>query len=193
MICSQNTTYFSIFSILIGALLPLLIPLIHFGVVSRLWDQYSFSVDIYNCRNTCWDTVFKGPIEKGSEYGSTYKHFYFNCNVTTCKLWIITVIAVISLYEAAKYVHFVLATGCARVRMIALLLLTIYPHYYSWWMFINYYNDDYFEQYWHQVFFFLTELCSTGFVLSSINKEIPFTHQKLLMIVRLVSNKMLRN
>ena len=60
MICSQNTTYFSIFSIVIGALLPLLIPLIHFGVVSRLWDQYSFSVDIYNCRNTCWDTVFKG-------------------------------------------------------------------------------------------------------------------------------------
>ena len=62
MICSQNTTYFSIVSILIGALLPLLIPLIHFGVVSRLWDQYSFSVDIYNCRNTCWDTVFKGNI-----------------------------------------------------------------------------------------------------------------------------------
>ena len=62
MICSQNTTYFSILSILIGALLPLLIPLIHFGVVSRLWDQYSFSIDIYNCRNTCWDTVFKGNI-----------------------------------------------------------------------------------------------------------------------------------
>ena len=141
MICSQNTTYFSILSILIGALLPLLIPLIHFGVVSRLWDQYSFSVDIYNCRNTCWDTVFKGniyitnqipffnsyepwietpnisdkfisgPIEKGSEYGSSYKHFYFNCNLTTCKLWIITVIAIISLYEATKYVLFVLATG----------------------------------------------------------------------------------
>ena len=140
MICSQNTTYFSIFSILIGALLPLLIPLIHFGVVSRLWDQYSFSVDIYKCRNTCWDTVFKGniyitnqipflilmnaqhplnisdefisgPIEKGSEYGSTYKHFYFNCNLTTCKLWILTVIAILSLYEATKYVLFVLVTG----------------------------------------------------------------------------------
>ena len=57
------------------------------------------------------DEFVSGPIEKGSEYGSTYKHFYFNCNVTTCKLWIITVIAVISLYEATKYVLFVLATG----------------------------------------------------------------------------------
>ena len=65
--------------------------------------------------------------------------------------------------------------------------MTIYPHYYSWWMFINYYNDEYFAQYWHQVFFFVTELCSTGFVLSSVNRELPFTQRKLLMIVRFVS------
>ena len=50
----------SVVSIFIGTLPPLLIPLLHFGVVSKLWDKYSFAVDIYNCRNTCWDTVFKG-------------------------------------------------------------------------------------------------------------------------------------
>ena len=141
MICTQNTTYFSITSIIIGASLPLLIPLLHFGIISRLWDQYNFPVDKYNCRNTCWDTIFKGnysickksasyalylmgsnlnslneliflgPIEAGSEYGSTYKHLYFNCNWTTCKLWVITVVAVISIYEATKYVVFVIIAG----------------------------------------------------------------------------------
>ena len=54
---------------------------------------------------------FSGPIEAGSEYGSTYKHLYFNCNWTTCKLWVITVVAVISIYEATKYVVFVIIAG----------------------------------------------------------------------------------
>ena len=92
--------------------------------------------------------------------------------------------------ELPHIYHFsnsIIDLGCARIRMVILLLLTIYPHYYSWWMFINYYNDEYFAQYWHQVFFFVTELCSTGFVLSSVNRELPFTQRKLLMIVRFVS------
>ena len=71
--------------------------------------------------------------------------------------------------------------------MVILLLLSVYPHYYSWWMFINYYNDEYYEQYWHQVFFFVTEMCSTLVVLSSVNKETPFTAKKVLIIVRWVN------
>jgi hypothetical protein len=135
----------------LSVFLPIVIPLLHFGVVFRLWDQYNYTVDKFNCRNSCWDTVFKGmermyfsiilcsyrtllyskwydyftytffdissilyfigPYETGSSHGSRYKHVYFNANSTTFKLWIITVIGIIGLYEATKYVAYVIASG----------------------------------------------------------------------------------
>ena len=79
MIFTQNTTYFSIISIIIGASLPLVIPLLHFGIVSRLWDQYNFPVDKYNCRNTCWDTIFKGTQSCFRKNIRFVKILNFNC------------------------------------------------------------------------------------------------------------------
>jgi hypothetical protein len=35
--------------------------------------------------------------------------------------------------------------------MAALFFGSIYPHYYAWWAYFNYYNDDYYNQWWHQV------------------------------------------
>ena len=46
--------------IILGSLLPMIIPVLHFGVVSRLWDEYNYYVDKDECRNNCWDTIFKG-------------------------------------------------------------------------------------------------------------------------------------
>ena len=75
-------------------------------------------------------------------------------------------------------------TGSARKPMLLLLISSLYPHYYSWWMLFNYYNDEYFHQYWHQMFFLVTEMASTIAVMSALHKDNLFTPRKLLLIVR---------
>ncbi|XP_035676930.1 uncharacterized protein LOC118416005 [Branchiostoma floridae] len=73
---------------------------------------------------------------------------------------------------------------CARIRyrMLALLVAVSHPHYYSWWMFFGYYNDDFYVQWYHQLLFTLTELFSTGLVLSMLDRAVKPTPRKLLAI-----------
>ena len=54
---------------------------------------------------------FLGPYEIGSKHGSGYKHVFFNSNYATSKLWMITVAAIIILYEATKYAAYVTFIG----------------------------------------------------------------------------------
>ena len=86
-----------------------------------------------------------------------------------------------------KSIHVV--TGRARIRMVLLFLLAVYPNYYSWWVFVNYYNDEFYSQYWHQVFFTATEICSTLTVLASIDRDTPFTSRRLQTIVGYVKTR----
>ena len=37
--------------------------------------------------------------------------------------------------------------------MLSLFLLSVYPHYYGWWMAFNYINDDFYLQVKHQFLF----------------------------------------
>ena len=73
--------------------------------------------------------------------------------------------------------------GTYRWRMIASFASVIYPHYYAWWAYVNYYNDDYYAQCWHQLFFTLTELLSTGVVLHLISTQNYVTPRKILIIM----------
>ena len=52
-----------------------------------------------------------GPYETGTLQGTKYKHLYFNSNSNTIKIWTITVIALIGVYEAVKYVANVVIAG----------------------------------------------------------------------------------
>ena len=79
---------------------PILIPVVQFGLVYRLWDQFNQPVDKKLCSCSCWDTVFKGPYETGL---GGYKHFYFNSNGNTAIIWFLTVMSVIALYESVKH------------------------------------------------------------------------------------------
>lgn len=40
-----------------------------------------------------------------------------------------------------------------RYSMIFLFCLSIFSHYYAWWAYVNYYNDDFYSQWNHQMFF----------------------------------------
>ena len=74
--------------------------------------------------------------------------------------------------------------GNARPRMVILFIAAIYPHYYAWWAYVNYYNDDYYKQFWHQLFFTVTELVSTFTVFSLVNRENLVSARKIVIIMR---------
>lgn len=69
--------------------------------------------------------------------------------------------------------------------MLALVVASMYPHYYGWWGFINYLNEDFYPQWWHQVFFSVTELFSTLIVVHLCNKENKTETWKLLVILNI--------
>ena len=68
--------------------------------------------------------------------------------------------------------------------MCLLFISSIFPHYYAWWMYFNYYNDDYFAQWWHQTFFEVTELISTGMALHLVSRKSAVTGKKIIFIMR---------
>ena len=47
------------------------------------------------------------------------------------------------------------------------------------WAYINYYNDDFFDQFYHQLFFTVTEVVSTVTVLYLVNKDHQVTPRKV--------------
>lgn len=93
---------------------------------------------------------FIGTYESGI---ASYKHLYFNATENTMKIWILTVIAIIALYECAKHLISLMIDKQVRYSMIFLFCLSIFSHYYAWWAYVNYYNDDFYSQWNHQMFF----------------------------------------
>ncbi|TRY68245.1 hypothetical protein TCAL_05104 [Tigriopus californicus] len=165
---------------LLAGMIPILIPALQFGFIFRLWDQYNKPVNRMHCQNSCWDTVFKAGYETGV---GSYKHVYFNATSNALMMWSLTVLCVIGLYEGIRKVFMSLYHGTARPRMVILFLSVVFPHYYAWWAYFNYYNDDYFDQFWHQLFFTVTEMASTLTVLSLIDKSSVVTPRKTLVII----------
>lgn len=88
------------------------------------------------------------------EYGiASYKHMYFNATQNIFKIWFITVLAIILLHECIKYILQLMLSKTARYSMILLFCSSIFSHYYAWWACVNYYNDDFYKQWNHQLFF----------------------------------------
>lgn len=84
-----------------------------------------------------------GTYESGI---ASYKHLYFNATENTMKIWILTVIAIIALYECAKHLINLMIHKSVRYSMIFLFCLSIFSHYYAWWAYVNYYNDDFYSK-----------------------------------------------
>ncbi|KAK3888940.1 hypothetical protein Pcinc_007041 [Petrolisthes cinctipes] len=165
-----------------GFLLPILLPFFHLGILSHLWDEYNYKVDRLVCSCPCWDTIFKGIYERGP---AGYKHVYFNITSNTFKIWCVTVFAVLLLYEAFKRVVKLSLYREIRLSMLVLFLSSIYPHYYSWWSYFNYWNDDYYHQWNHQLFFSITELASTIAVVYLLDKSVNVTPLRALVIINI--------
>lgn len=95
-------------------------------------------------------SIYSGTYESGI---ASYKHLYFNTTSNTLKIWILTVVAIIALYEVAKHLITLIIAKSIRYSMMFLFCLSIFSHYYAWWAYVNYYNDDFYSQWNHQMFF----------------------------------------
>ena len=67
--------------------------------------------------------------------------------------------------------------------MLTLIILDIYPHYYSWWMYFNYINDAFYSQIKHASFFCVTELVSTAIIYTMCSTRTAVSPRKVLAIV----------
>ncbi|CAK9804095.1 hypothetical protein ANTRET_LOCUS6897 [Anthophora retusa] len=159
----------------IGVLAPLIIPPLHIAFLYYFWQEYSRDVDKQYCSCSCWDTVFKGSYESGI---ASYKHMYFNATSNTLKIWMTIVIGVIIFYEVVKHLTWLAFQNRLRLSMIILFTTAIFSHYYTWWVYMNYWNDEFYSQWYHQLFFSVTELISTFLVVHLADSKNSITHRK---------------
>ncbi|XP_011049339.1 PREDICTED: uncharacterized protein LOC105143052 isoform X2 [Acromyrmex echinatior] len=159
----------------VGIIGPLTIPPLQIAILYYFWQDYSRVVDKRYCSCSCWDTVFKGSYESGI---APYKHMYFNATSNMLKIWILIVIGVIMFYETMKHLAKLAIKQRLRQSMMLLFSTALFSNYYSWWVYINYWNDDFYSQWYHQLFFTITELISTAWVVSLADKKNPITHRK---------------
>ena len=89
---------------------------------------------------------------------------------------------VIFLYESTKYLVNLARNGKLSLRPTIILLASVYPHYYTWWSYLNACNDDFYDQFVHQTIFSLTEAISTGLVLPMCDNTRPAQPRHLLAV-----------
>jgi hypothetical protein len=68
-------------------------------------------------------------------------------------IWMLVVTGLIAMYECIRYVMplVLFRRHLLRAEMLALLVSSLYPHYYGWWGLIGYINEDFYDQWKHQV------------------------------------------
>ena len=125
--------------------------------------------------------IIVGSYERPGKTG--YKHIYFNATLETLIIWTLTLFTIIIAYEAFKRLFNLYSAGNVRWRMLVLFVLDIYPNYYSYWTYFNYTNDGFYAQFYHQLFFTMTELFSTWNVFWLCSKDFPMTSGPVMAIV----------
>lgn len=100
-------------------------------------------------------------------------------------VWLVVVTGIILLYECVRYIVPLVyySRSLLRHEMLALFVSSLYPHYYGWWGLINYINEDFYEQWKHQLFFTITEIMSTAVVVQLCCRDNRLSPWKLLFIV----------
>ncbi|KAK3575856.1 hypothetical protein CHS0354_034452 [Potamilus streckersoni] len=171
-----------VIAFLTGALVIILLPYIHIGIIYlKLWVPDKKRVFKNNCSCSCFDTVFRGEYEQPGK--TMYKHVYFNATWQTLCIWFLTVIFILLAYESIKYLIPLARRRNLRISMFILYVINIYPHYYSWWSYFSYYNEDFYSYYKHHMLFTVTELMSSAVVLNLCDIRNEFISWKILTLV----------
>lgn len=171
-----------VLSFIVGALTIILLPYVHLGLFHMvLWTPNKPKVNRRNCTCTCFDTIFRGAYENPGT--TTYKHIYFNSTWQTFRIWIFTILFILLAYESIKYVIPLVRKRNVRQTMFALYILNLYPHYYSWWSYFSYYNEDFYMYFKHHMWFTVTEMITTCLVLNLTDIRNEVISWKILAIV----------
>ncbi len=108
---------------------------------------------------------------------------YFNSTWNTLVIYLLTLVSIVALYELTKNLVKLVARRQARISMVMLVTSSIYAHYYSYWTYFNAYNDDFYDQFWHQAIFTVTEIVSTVCVFQMCKKNTSLDSSQLLTVV----------
>ncbi|XP_025107411.1 uncharacterized protein LOC112572096 [Pomacea canaliculata] len=142
------------------------------------WVPNKPPVDRSTCSCSCFDTVFRGSYENPGNVG--YKHLYFNTTANMAKMWLLTVVFLLLFYESLRYLYKLWQRSCSvRWGFLLLYVIQLYPHYYSWWSFLMYYNEEVYSFFTHHFVFMVTELLSTVIVLVLANAKNPLNHRQI--------------
>ena len=77
------------------------------------------------------------------------------------EIWIMSVLTFILQYECVKYLVNLHLKKELRLAFALLYVVSLYPNYYTFWMYFNYINDNFYSQFYHQLFFSVTEFVSS--------------------------------
>lgn len=171
-----------IIAFIVATVLISLLPILHIGVFyAKIWVPQKGYIDKRTCSNTCFDTIFRGSYENPG--ATPYKHVYFNATWQTSRIWIFTVVFILLAYESIKYLIPLMRRRKLRTSMFCLYLVNLYPHYYSWWSYFSYYNEDFYNYFKHHFMFTVTEIIATCIVLNLCDRKNEVVSWKVLAIV----------
>ena len=143
------------------------------------------SIVLHHLSTIFLSTTFKNLYILGSyeKQPGVYHHVYFNCTSNTIIIYILLLVTVILTYEMVKNVTKLVARKQARISMVMLLATSLYPNYYTFWVYFNAFNDDFYKQVWHQAVFSVTELVSSYCVYHMCNRQEDLSLRKLLAVI----------
>lgn len=168
-----------IFAFISSITCAVFLPFLHIGIIFKYWDPNKPKVDKRHCSCDCFDTVFRGKYEWPP---SSYKHVYFNATLNTLWIWFIMIVGIVLIYESVTKIVKLIYYNKLRHNFLFIFVTAIYPHYYGWWCIFNYLNEDFYSQWFHQIFFSITELISTAIVLHLCDIRNKIESWKLLAI-----------
>ncbi|XP_076435604.1 uncharacterized protein LOC143275411 isoform X2 [Babylonia areolata] len=168
---------------IVTAVCVVLLPYLHIGVFyMMIWVPDKPPVDRFGCTCSCFDTVFRGRYENPGVV--TYKHVYFNATSTTLKIWVFTAVFMLLFYESVRHLVGLFSRRVPlRGSMLFLYFVNLYPHYYSWWSFFSYYNEELYTYFTHHFMFTVTEMLVTAIILNLCNRQNDFTSWKISAII----------
>ena len=91
-------------------------------------------------------------------------------------------VSAIAFYELLRYLVQLHQRKKLCYKAFILLLFSICPDYYSWWIYFNAFNDSFYSQLLHQFIFSSTELLSTIAIVLLCNKDVKNCKNKYLII-----------
>lgn len=107
---------------------------------SKVFITPSIKSNYFWLLKICFLIIFVFSYKPLATYESgiaSYKNFYFNATTNTLKIWCLTIVGIISLYESVKYLVKLTLVAQCRHSMVVLFMLGIFAHYYAFWAYVK--------------------------------------------------------